>query len=84
MYVMMTLIDNEVDMNVWGYDSVRNSNGKRRKFRTIAAARKYGEIEAKRSMKLADVGLVQMEIVDAWEIDNNYFLGAIETKEITA
>lgn len=84
MYVLMTLIDNEVDMNVWGYDSVRNSKGKRRKFRTIAAARKYGEIEAKRSMKLADVGLVQMEIVDAWEIDNNYFLGAIETKEITA
>lgn len=84
MYVLMTLIDNEVDMNVWGYDSVRNSNGKRCKFRTIAAARKYGEIEAKRSMKLANVGLVQMEIVDAWEIDNNYFLGAIETKEITA
>ena len=84
MYVLMTLIDNEENMNVWGYDSVRNSNGKRRKFRTIASARKYGEIEAKRSMKLANVELVQMEIVDAWEIDNNYFLGAIETKEITA
>lgn len=84
MYVFMTLLDNEVDMNIEGFESVRNENGKRRKFRNITTARKYGEIEAKRSMKLADVGLVQMEIVDAWEIDNDCFLGAIEVKEFTA
>lgn len=84
MYVLMTLFDNEVDMNVEGFESVRNAKGERRKFRSISTARKYGEIEAKRSMKLADVGLVQMEIVDAWEIDNDCFLGAIEIKDITA